>query len=271
MEKDIAIVYMVAGISSRFGGRIKQFANIGPNNETLIEYSINQAIKAGFTKIIFIVGNLTEKPFKEKFKNKFKNIPIEYALQSYDLKERDRPWGTADAISTIKSIINCPFVICNGDDIYGENTFKILASHLKNSKDEATIGYTLSDVIPEKGSTNRGIFQIKEGYVENLKEVIGIEKCNLKATNNCETDYCSMNIFALHKETVDLLDIFLKDFKKEHIGDRRIEALLPEFLSRLINQGKIKMKIYPTKDKWLGITNPEDEPIVREILKSIEK
>jgi len=269
MEKDIAIVYMVAGLSSRFGGKIKQFAKIGPNNETLIEYSLNQALDAGFSRIVFIVGNMTEKPFKEKFKDSYKGIPINYALQSYDPKIRDKPWGTSDALCSTIGILKIPFVICNGDDIYGKDTFKILVNHLKKNKEEATIGYKLCEVIPEKGTTNRGIFQTENNCVKSLKEVLGIEKCNLNATNTCDNDLCSMNIFALHPKTIKLINIYLQQFKKEHNGDRKSEALLPEMLSRLICEDKIKMKIYPTQDKWLGITNPEDEESVRELIKKL--
>ena len=269
MEKDIAIVYMVAGLSSRFGGKIKQFAQVGLDNETLIEYSLNQALKAGFTRIVFIVGNMTEKIFKEKFNDNYNGVPIDYALQSYNSMERDKPWGTSDAICSAKEILNCPFVICNGDDIYGTNTFKSLVEHLKKEEDEATIGYKLCEVIPEKGTTNRGIFQIKDNYVKTLKEVLGIEKSNLSKTRTKEDDLCSMNIFALHPKTIELIYNNLLEFKKEHNGDRKIEALLPEFISNLIEKGKIKMKIYSSEDKWLGVTNPNDEEKVREILKSI--
>ncbi len=269
-NKNIAIVYMVAGISSRFGGRIKQFAQVGPSGESLMEYSMDHAIKAGFSRIIFIVGNMTQKPFQEKFGNNYKGVPIEYALQSFDTKERDRPWGTADALVSIKSIINCPFVICNGDDIYGENTFRTLYNHLKKSNEEATIGYKLSEVIPQAGKVNRGIFQLKGDYVTDLKEVFNIEKSNLSATNSKPDDLCSMNVFALHPEVVELISVILQDFKEQHKGDRRIEALLPEMIPVLIKQGKIKMKIYPACDRWIGVTNPEDEAVVREILKKQE-
>ncbi len=267
MKQDIAIVCMVAGISSRFGGRIKQFAQIGPDGESLIEYSLNQAINAGFSRIIFIVGNMTQKPFKEKFKDNYKGIPIEYALQTFDTK-RDRPWGTGDALVSIKSIIKSPFVICNGDDIYGENTFRTLYNHLKNNKEEAAIGYKLSEVIPQVGKVNRGIFESENNYVKDLKEVFNIEKNNLSATNSKPDDLCSMNIFALHPNVVNLISIILDDFKKKHEGDRRIEALLPEMIPILIKQGKIKMKIYSTDDPWIGVTNPEDESVVKEMLKN---
>ncbi|MEK6859875.1 MAG: sugar phosphate nucleotidyltransferase, partial [Nanoarchaeota archaeon] len=205
MENQIALVFMVAGISSRFGGKIKQFAKV-TDTETLIEYSLNQALKSGFSKIIFIVGNKTQFPFKEKFGNEYKGIPVEYALQTYDETKRDKPWGTTDALCSIRDIINCPFIVCNGDDIYGKNTFRILFNHLKNNKnnDDATAGYKLIEVLPEKGGVNRGIFNIENNYVKDMNETFNIEKSNLSATNTNSDDLCSMNIFALHPRTLKL-------------------------------------------------------------------
>lgn len=273
-QNNIALVYMVAGMSSRFKGKIKQFAKV-TDNETLIEYSMNQAIKSGFTKIIFIVGNKTQLPFKEKFKNKYKGIPIEYALQTYDESARDRPWGTTDALCSAKEIIKEPFIVCNGDDIYGEKAFEILANHLKNNKnsnEEATLGYKLINVIPDIGKTHRGIFKInKEDYVESLTETFNIEKSNLSATNTKPDDLCSMNIFALHPETLKILDEKLKQFKRINQKDRKIEFLLPDEISNLIKENKIKMKIYPCNEKWFGITNPGDEEIIKEQLKQLWK
>lgn len=263
--KDMAIVYMVAGISSRFGGKIKQFARV-TEKETLIEYSLNQALKAGFNKIIFIVGNKTEQPFKEEFSLSYKGIPVFYAYQKYDEKERDKPWGTGDALCSAASLLDSGFVVCNGDDIYGENAFKLLAEHLQKSEEEAAIGYKLEGVLPEKGFTNRGIFKIENNYVKNLVEVFNIDKANLNSSGTKPDDLCSMNIFALHPETINLLSIELDKFKNQHKGDRKIEFLLPTEISKLIKNNKIKMNIYPATDKWLGITNPEDEDTVRNML-----
>jgi NDP-sugar pyrophosphorylase family protein len=265
--KPIAIVYMVAGISSRFGGKIKQFAKVGPNQETLIEYSLNQALKSGFDKIIFIVGNKTEIPFKEKFKDNYQRIPVFYALQTYDESKRDKPWGTGDALCSAKEIIDCPFVVCNGDDIYGENAFKILFEHLSKNNNEATLGYNLINVLPDQGKTHRAIFQIdKNDYIKELREIFNIEKSNLQATNNKPDDLCSMNIYALHPKTIEFLNNNLKIFKEQNKDDRKIEFLIPNELSNLIKENKIKMKLYPCNEKWIGITNPEDEEIVRNIL-----
>ena len=266
MEKETAIIYMVAGISSRFGGKIKQFAKI-TETQTLIEYSLDQALKAGFNKIIFIVGNKTEQPFKEKFGNSYNEIPIQYATQYYDPNIRDKPWGTCDAICSIKDIVNCPFVVCNGDDIYGENTFQILHNHLQNNDEEATIGYKLIDVLPETGGVNRGIYETtQDNYVTNLKETFNIEKSNLQATNTKPEDLCSMNIFALHPKTIHLLNTQLENFKQQHQGDRKAECLLPTEISKLLQTNQIKMKIYTATDKWFGITNTCDEEIVKKQL-----
>ena len=264
-RKELAIVYLVAGISSRFGGKIKAFAKI-TKNKTLIEYSLAQALKSGFSKIIFVVGNKTKKPFKEKFKNSYKGTKVFYALQSYDKKIRDKPWGTTDAICCANYLLNCPFVVCNGDDIYGENSFKVLAGHLKNSDEEATLGYKLISVIPEKGQVIRGIAKSRNGYIIKIRDVSNIMKSDLKASKTKPDDLCTMGIFALHPETLKFLKAKLKEFKKKNKGDRKAEYILPNALSELIETKKIKMKIYPAADKWLGITNPGDE---REVMKRL--
>jgi len=266
---ELALVYMVAGLSSRFLGKIKQFAIIGENGETLIEHSLKQALPAGFTKIIFIVGNKTEIPFKEKFGNNYKGIPVYYAQQFYDENKRDKPWGTTDALCSAKPFLNCPFVVCNGDDLYGENSFRILAEHLKKYNTCATLGFKLGTCIPEQGKVNRGIFQTNENAVTGLKETFEIEKSNLAEKNLTENSLCSMNIFALQPEVLIELSSILNTFKEKNKEDRKIEALIPEDISLLIQQKKIIMNLYPTPDFWMGITNPGDEEIIKEKLRNI--
>jgi len=269
MGKEIALVLPVAGLSSRFGGRIKQFALVGPSGETLIEYSLNQALSAGFTKVIFIVGEMTEKPFREKFGISYRGIPVFYVKQEFDMEERDKPWGTTDALCCVRGIIDCPFVFCNGDDIYGANTFRKLVGHLRENRECATVGYMLGGAIPDEGDVKRAIFRIDGNYVLDLMETFGINKKSLGEKGLSEDSLCSMNIFALYPETVEMLNGILIKFKEENKGDREVECLLPDDISDLIRQGKIKMRIYPSVDKWYGVTNPEDEVVVGEQLKSI--
>ncbi len=269
-SKVIPVVFMCAGISSRFGGKIKQFSIVGPNDETLIEVSMKQAIKAGFNEIIFIVGNLTEKPFREKFGGSFEGVPIRYALQSYNPEERDRPWGTTDAIVSALPLIQGPFVICNGDDLYGESSFRTIFEALSaKSNDCVAIGYDLMSVLPETGSINRGIFRTdKKGNVIAIEEMIGIEKNSLSKVGLTKNDLANMNIFGLTKECILLLEKILKEFKSNHKGDRRSECYLPVELGNLAKSGKIKLKLFKTKEQWFGVTNPGDEEVVKQALKS---
>lgn len=272
MNKNPSLVYMVAWMSSRFGGKIKQFAKVGPNDSTLIEYSINQALKSDFSEIIFIVGKMTEWPFKETFWNNYHGIPVKYAKQVFDENQRDKPRWTMDAVCSALDLIDWPFVVCNWDDIYWENSFKILYDHLKNSDEMATLWYVLWNVIPEKGTTNRWIYKISEdNYVEDINETIWIEKETLSEFGLNENNLCSMNIFWLNKDILIYLNNSLKEFKIKNKNDRRIECYLPTELSNIIKNWTAKMKIYPTPDTRLWITNPEDEEIVKEQIEKIEK
>lgn len=269
MQEEIALVYMVAGLSSRFGGRIKQLVRV-TDNETLIEYSMNQAIKAGFSKIIFIVGDMTEKPFKEKFGNNYKGISIYYARQEFDKNKRDKPWGTMDAICSAKHLLDCNFVLCNGDDIYGEESFKILFNHLKNNQTSAIMGYKLKNILPESGEVCRAIINTENNQVKSIKEDLHVSRSNLKQKGYEENTIVSMNILGLIPSDLEKLNKKLIKFKEKHQGDRKIECLLPDEIGKLIEENQIKMSVYTTDSKWFGITNPEDEEILRNKLKNTE-
>ena len=287
---DLAILYPVAGMSSRFGGKMKWLIKVGSRGESLIEYSVNQAIKAGFNKIIFIVGVKTASYFKDIFGDKYKGVDVFYAFQDFNTTLRDGPWGTVDALCSGLSLIDCPTVFCNGDDIYGEETFKILADHFKNGGLEdteqkqtgfssvlqspkqvfeglcdVTVGYKLGNVLPDEGSVHRGHFKFEGDYVKDLNEVFNVEKKNLIEKGLGEDSLISMNIFGFLPETVGKLNEILIKFKEDNSGSRDAECLLPNEVGMLVRNG-LRMKIYPTSCKWYGVTNPEDEAIVREAL-----
>ena len=265
---EITLVYMAAGLSSRFGGKPKMLARVGPLGETLIEYSLSQAISAGIKKAVLVVSEKTRQPIKYVLGENYKNIPINYALQEHDSRKREKPWGTVDAVCSANKYIDGPFVLCNGDDLYGKSTFKILVDHLKTNNNNATVGYKLKDVLSEKGSVNRGIFQTSEKKIISIVETLGITKDNLESKNITLNDLCSMNIFAFQKEVVDLLKIKLNIFKTKYAEDRTIECLLPNEINELIKNNQISIVVYPATERWLGLTNPEDEEIVRKELKS---
>jgi len=260
---------MLAGLSSRFQGRAKGLTKIGPNNETLLEYSLNQAIKKPFSKIIFIVSKKTEQMYKEHFGNRYKGIPIIYALQKFNEQTREKPWGTTDALCSAKDLINEPFIVCNGDDIYGGGAFEKIFNHLNENETDVSIGYKLGKVLPEEGSANRGIFEFdKNENIKTITENIGISFKNLREKSLTPDSPCSMNIFGLNLNTLKLLCEELEKFKEENKGDSKIECYLPKELGKLISENKITMKFYPTEEKWFGLTNPEDERVVKESLKS---
>ena len=267
---EIALVYMVAGLSKRFGGKPKWIAKVGPKGESFIEHSLNQAIPAGFTKMILIVSDKTKLLFKDIFGDNYKSIPIHYAMQTFDIKKRDKPWGTLDALVSAKRFLDCPYVICSGDDLYGKEAYKILADHLMSYKTNATVGYKLKYVLSKKGSVNRGTFKIdKNSNVSAIKEVFNITTENFVEKGLNENTQCSMLFFGLQPETVDILSDVLKKFQERNKENRTSECLLPNELGTLIEQHKIKMKAYPTDERWYGITNPEDEEFVRTQIKEM--
>ncbi|MBT4871006.1 MAG: hypothetical protein HON47_05515 [Candidatus Diapherotrites archaeon] len=255
----VTIVYMVAGMSSRFGGKIKQFAKVGINDETLIEVSIKQAINAGFNKIVFIVGEKTESSFKEMFGNEYEGLPISYAKQIFNQELRDKPWGTTDALVSAKTVIDGAFVVCNGDDIYGQTALKQAHDFLTNNKTGVTLGYKLKNVIPDEGTVNRGIYEAdSSNNVLSIKETFDISKENLEEKELNENTLCSMNLFGLPMQTINDLEKKLINFKEENKESRTAECLLPVELANLIKENKLKLKLVETTDKWFGVTNPSD-------------
>ncbi len=271
MNKEISLVYMVAWMSSRFGWKIKQFAKVWPNNSTLIEYSLYQALPAGFSKIIFIVGKMTAQPFKEMFWDNYKSIPVEYAMQTFDDGSRDRPRWTVDALCSAKDLINWPCVVCNWDDIYWSTSFKKLFDHLQDSDESVSIWYILENVVPDKWSVNRWIFKVNtDNYVQDIKEMIWIEKEKLIEVWLNLKDLCSMNIFWLSNNALELLNNRLIEFKKANIWDRKIECYLPVEISNIIKEEWVQMKLYSTPDTRFGVTNPEDEEIVKKQIEQYE-
>ena len=259
------IVFLVAGMSCRFGGNPKHLTKVGPNNETLIEYSVNQAIKNKFSKIIFITNQKSEKDIQNLFTKIYKNIPIEYIQQTYDTNKRIRPWGTTDAICAIRLHIDDPFILVNGDDIYGEGTFKRGYELMKERNINIIGGLQVIKTLPKTGNVNRGIININA----QTNTVIGLkEKLNISKIGNPELfqELANVNFIGLQLNILDKLNDILNKFKENNINDEKIECLLPDNLHELIEKNQLVMTFFEITNEILGITNPGDEVILKEKL-----
>jgi len=263
----VAIVYMVAGMSSRFGGRPKQMAKVGPDNETLIEFSVNQALKQNFSKLVFITNSKTEHLFKNIFSNKYNNIDVLYIEQTYDISKRSRPWGTTDAICSLIGKINDSFILLNGDDIYGENTFETGFNMMNFSNNNIIGGLPIINTMPEEGEVNRGVIMVNNNIVNGMREMLKISKLKNPELMN---QLANVNFIGLQYNVLLLLNDILTKFKSENMDDPKIECLLPDNLNQLIEENKINMIFFEIQNKIIGLTNPEDELIVKNILSKRE-
>ena len=265
------LVFLVAGMSSRFGGKPKPLTKVGPNNETLIEYSVNQALMRKFSKIIFVTNSKTEQGFRHIFGNKYKNVPIEYTQQKYDSDKRLRPWGTTDAICCISQIIAAdpePFILVNGDDIYGESTFQLGFSLMQERNANIIGGLKVIETLPETGNVNRGIISIdntdiRDKRVTGLKEMLDISKT---ANPELHNELANINFIGLQPGILTHLNVILNQFKENNNNDMKIECLLPDNLNELIKSEKLIMRYFEVPNTIIGITNPGDEVIMREKL-----
>lgn len=261
----VVLVYLVAGMSSRFGGNVKQMAIVGPEKETLIEYSVKQALHNKFNKIIFITNKKTEHLFREIFGNNYMGTDIMYVEQKYDTHIRDRPWGTTDAICSINGLINEPFIMVNGDDLYGEKTFKQGFELLYNSNNVNFIGSVkMEKLVPIDGkSVNRGVIFVNERNVIAMKEML-----NINIHNNSELlkEYGNVNFICMHPHVLTNLQYILDEFRNDNQNNRSIECLLPDSLDTLIRNKKIAMEYFEITEEILGITHPGDDIKVAKII-----
>ena len=259
----VAIVFMVAGMSSRFGG-IKQLCKVGPNDETLIEISVKQALSQSFSKIIFITNKKTEHLFKNLFNDNYLNAPVEYIQQIYD-SNRTRPWGTTDAVCSLIGRINEPFILVNSDDIYGIDAFKQGYNFLITGKDNYIGTTTLRNTIKGDELVNRGILEINPNSkkIISLKETLGI---NPSKQIDLLDKLCNVNFMCLQPNIIALLDYNLDIFKKLHHDNSKIEALLPDDINDLIQNNNIIMYAFKIINPIMSLTYQTDIPNMKTYL-----
>lgn len=278
------LVVLAAGIGSRYGQGIKQLAKMDDNGYTIIDYSIYDAIKAGFNKVVFIIRKDIEEDFKEIIGNRIEKIvEVEYAYQDMDLpkgfespKDRKKPWGTVDALLSTKNIVKEPFLIINADDYYGKGVFNSLHEFLVTSDKKiddklqiAMAGYKLKNTLSDKGAVTRGVsIGNKENKLVDIIETheIKLEKDGkISNKENLDSDVLnlettvSMNLWASFPEFIDMSeDYFIKYLEKNKENLDSCEYVLPEMIGELIKENKADVTILPTNDKWIGITYKED-------------
>ena len=274
------LVVLAAGIGSRYGAGIKQLAKMDENGYTIIDYSIFDAIKAGFNKVVFIIRPDIEKDFKEIIGDRIKDmVDIDYAYQTLELPEgfetpvqRKKPWGTVQAVLACKGIVNEPFLVINADDYYGKTVFNDLHEFLINSADQnnnrlqvAMAGYKLKNTLSDNGSVTRGVSVANEDNklvkILETHEIKLEEDGKLSSKEDLEESLLhldalvSMNMWATYPEFIDLCqEYFEKYLEKNKNNLEKAEYVLPEMIEELLKDDKAEITIMPTSDKWIGIT-----------------
>lgn len=278
-------------MGSRYGG-LKQIDPVGPAGETIIDYSIFDAMRAGFGKLVFVIRHDIESAFREAIGARFeKRLPVEYVFQELNKlpagfsvpPNRTKPWGTGQAILMAAEVIREPFAAINADDFYGAASFRALAEHLQSdSKDYAMVGFTLRNTLSEFGSVARGACEVSaDGYLQGVRELTKIERDGngAKYTDAAGTVHrltgdepVSMNMWGFNTSLFGHLREQLTEFLKRHGQEEKSEFYIPLVVNDLVSERKERCKVLRTTDAWFGVTYREDRPFVVEgIRKLIER
>ena len=281
---NVTLVVMAAGIGSRFGGGIKQLEPVGPNGEIIMDYSIYDALEAGFNKVVFVIRKDLEKDFDEIIGQRMKKkVHVEYAFQEIDdipeqykdkFTGRTKPWGTGQAILACKELVHEPFLVINADDYYGREAYQeayryLTQEHPKDSMPICMVGFILKNTLSDNGGVTRGVCQVKDNQLVDIVETHNIEKVNGKAVaDGKEIDLdsaVSMNMWGLYPEFFDILEKGFDDFLAETPSDNlKAEYLLPTIIGDLLHNNKAKVTALKSHDEWFGVTYKEDKDYVKD-------
>ena len=294
------LLIMAAGIGSRFGTGIKQLEPVDDANHIIMDYSIHDAIEAGFNHVVFIIRKDIEKEFKDAIGNRIAaicsshNVTVDYAFQDIndipgELPEgRTKPWGTGQAVLAAKDVIETPFIVINADDYYGKEAFVKLHDFLVSGEDlgrEFTMGmagFILKNTLSDNGTVTRGVSVVDEnGLLSQVHETTGIMmgedgkiKCDLPDVQEwiSPEDKVSMNMWAAYPEFLEFLAEDFKTFLSEvEEGDLKKEYLLPNIVDKLLKEGRANVKVLETQDRWFGVTYQEDKEAVQKAFAGLIK
>ncbi|MDD2246513.1 MAG: sugar phosphate nucleotidyltransferase [Proteiniphilum sp.] len=282
---------LAAGMGSRYGG-LKQLDGVGPSGETIMDYSIYDAVNAGFGKLVFVIRKSFEDDFRKKIVKKYeKKIPVELVFQELDNlpegfsphPDRVKPWGTNHAVMMGKEVIHEPFAVINADDFYGRESFQVLADYLKtleNSHDKyCMVGYRVGNTLSESGTVARGVCETdKNGNLTGVVERTQVMRIDGKVSYKNERDQwiaiddntpVSMNMWGFTPDYFKYSDDYFVQFLKENAENIRAEFFIPLLVNHLIVNGNITVKVLDTPSKWFGVTYADDRPEVVSKLKSL--
>lgn len=276
-------------MGSRYGG-LKQVDSVGPGGEAIIEYSIYDAIRAGFGKVVFVIRRDIEKAFREQIGGKFEDkIQVEYVFQDMDypvegideFPEREKPWGTAHAMLVAEKVIKEPFAVINADDYYGVEGFATCAEFLKNDcrpDHHCMVGYVINNTLSDHGTVNRGVAAMDDDhYLTEVNERLKIQRKEGEISYLGddderyplqEDDLVSMNFWGFHPAIFDTIRKQFADFVNANRENPKAEFFIPLFVDKQINDGEAKYKVLVSNDRWYGVTYRDDKPIVQ---KAFEK
>ena len=273
MSFDATLVVMAAGMGSRFGG-LKQIEPIGPGGQAIVDFSVYDAKKAGFNKVVFVIKHEIEKEFKEIVGKRIeKTIDVDYAFQETDMlpdgflcpPDRQKPWGTAHAIYCCRNVVKTPFAVINADDYYGKGAYKKIYDHLKKEKgDYCMVGFKLKNTLTENGTVSRGICNVQNGFLKSVVERTKILDCKYTEDDKSWVDLpsdciVSMNMWGFTPDVFGYIENDLIDFLREKINVPKAEYYLPMVVSNVIERGDKDISVLVADDRWYGVTYKADK------------
>ena len=275
--KNLSLLVMAAGMGSRYGG-LKQLDQVGPNGETIIDYSVYDAIKAGFTKVVFIIRKDFEDQFKSQITEKYsERIDIAFAFQNLDdLPDsflcpdgREKPWGTGHAILSAKGLIDDPFVVINGDDFYGQESFNVIADYYNNGGNQfSMVAFRLDKTLSSHGAVTRGVCDIKSKKLISVIETEDIEKKEKKILSNRDITFngsepVSMNMWGFLPSLFNYLSKGFIEFLNAEGNELKSEYLIPSVINNLIQNKLEEIHVLRSNASWFGVTYKQDKPEVK--------